>query len=224
MHAFALLYEDDHMLAVDKPAGLVVHPTYKNPAGTLLDAIRARGVPRPSVVGRLDKLTSGIVIVAKSAEAHARLQQALAAPDAEKIYLAIVHGCVDVPSGRIDLKIRVDERDRRHVVVSRDVGAPSVTLFERLRVTGAGLSLLECRPLTGRRHQIRAHLAAAGWPIVGDVTYGGEPGQPRHALHCWRVAFQNPLQNASESVDKQSRVLLEAPIPDHFASLLTLLS
>jgi 23S rRNA pseudouridine1911/1915/1917 synthase len=231
------------MIAVDKPAGIVVHPTYKNPAGTLLDMLRSPSLPRPSIVGRLDKLTSGIVVVAKSPDAHAALQKALASADAEKEYVAIVRGRVDVPEGRINLRIRVDERDRRRVIASDHQGAPSVTLFERLRVAG-DFSVLKCRPLTGRRHQIRAHLSAAGWPILGDAVYGPAadldwagtpkgsdtgptPDMNRYALHAARLSFFLPLPitipNPPGSVH-EPRIDISASIPIVFDLFLTLLS
>ena len=239
-----VLYEDDHLLAVNKPAGIVVHPSYKNVAGTLLDALRAYAHDwpanlRPSIVGRLDKLTSGIVIVAKSAEVHAALQQisphALAgglgatASGTEKDYLAVVYGRVDVASGDIDLRLCHDPNDRRMIVASADRGVTSLTRFERLATVDApeaGLSLLRCRLMTGRRHQIRVHLAARGWPIAGDPVYG-EPRWsavrdpalaeclrtfPRQALHAWRVAFTHPIT--------RERVIIEAPLPRDLEDLL----
>ncbi len=231
--ALDILYEDDHLLALDKPAGLVVHPAYRNTRGTVMNALlwRARGWPagqRPSVVGRLDKLTSGIVIVAKTAAIHAALQRALASNDAGKDYLAVVYGRVTA-RGTIDLRIGHAARDRRRMAASQTAGASSVTRFERLaRVTAprAGLSLLRCRLVTGRRHQIRVHLAARGWPIVGDPVYG-EPrwsaitdpalaaavqAFPRQALHAWRGVFTHPITRA--------RLALEAPIPRDFEELL----
>jgi 23S rRNA pseudouridine1911/1915/1917 synthase len=208
-----ILFEDEWLLAVDKPAGLVVHPTYKNVAGTLLDELRER---RPgaalSVVGRLDKLTSGIVVIAKSAAAHAALQRRW--PDARKEYLAIVEGCVEPEQGGIDLPLGTDPEDRRRRIVRTD-GAPSTTLYERLTyidVGPGGRSLLRCRPITGRRHQIRVHLAARGWPIVGDAVYGTPlAGFPRHALHAWRIAL------TSQSAD--AIVHIESPIPLELAPL-----
>ena len=230
-----VLYEDDYLLALDKPAGVVVHPTYKNTTGTVMNALlwRAREWPapqRPSIVGRLDKLTSGIVVVAKTAAAHAALQRAMAARDAEKDYLAVVYGRVNVASGEISFRLRRDPGDRRRVVASQTVGAESLTRFERLaRVAAplAGLSLVRCTLVTGRTHQIRVHLAARGWPVVGDPVYG-EPRWskvsdpvlaaalrtfPRQALHAWRLALTHPVTRA--------RLLLEAPIPRDLGALLT---
>ena len=238
-----VLYEDGHLLIVSKPAGLVVHPTYKNKTGTLLDILLADpdrwpADARPSIVGRLDKLTSGIVVVAKTAAIHAALQRAWASRDAEKDYLAVVYGGVSEPCGTIDLRLRHDPIDRRMMVVSGAGEAPrasendgisSVTQFERLATVDApqaGLSLLRCRLVTGRRHQIRVHLAARGWPIVGDAQYG-EPrwsqiddgalaatlqAFPRQALHAWRVAFTHPITRA--------RVTLEAPAPRDLEELM----
>jgi 23S rRNA pseudouridine1911/1915/1917 synthase len=232
--AVDVLYENDQLLAVNKPAGLVVHPTYKHTAATLMNALlwRARAWPapqRPSLVSRLDKLTSGIIVVAKTARAHADLQRALSANDAEKDYLAIVYGRVNVARGEIDLRLGRDRDDRRKVVASATVGAESLTRFERLgRVAAprAGLSLLRCRLATGRTHQIRVHLAARGWPLVGDPAYG-EPrwteiddpllaatlrAFPRQALHAWRVGFSHPITRV--------RVTIEAPVPSDIGALL----
>src|SRR4051794_8771303 len=228
--ALAVLYEDDDIVAVDKPAGLVVHPTFKHPAGTLMNALLGHGRrwpagQRPSIVGRLDKLTSGVVLVAKTREVHAALQRAAM----RKIYLAVVYGRVSAPRGTIDLRLALDSRDRRRVVASADVGAASVTRFERIaRVPAAraGLALLRCTLETGRRHQIRAHLQARGWPIVGDPVYG-EPrwarvddpllaaalrAFPRQALHAAHLAFVHPIT--------RSLITIEAPLAEDFARLL----
>ncbi len=230
-----VLFEDDYLLAIDKPAGMVAHPTYKHAHGTLMNALlfHARGWPegqRPSLVGRLDKLTSGIVIVAKNAAVHAALQRALASSEGEKEYLAVVYGRVNVARGQIDLRLGKDRNDRRRVVASTDVGARSLTTFIRLaRVAAprAGLSLLHCRLTTGRTHQIRVHLAARGWPLVGDPAYG-EPRWShvvdatlaaalhafgRQALHAWRVAVTHPVT--------RERLLVEAPVPRDLDGLLT---
>ena len=240
--ALDVLYEDDHLIAVDKPAGMVVHPAFRHPAGTLMNALvgRARAWPagqRPSIVGRLDKLTSGIVVVAKTAAMHAALQRAWVR-DAKKDYLAVVYGEVSEPCGTIELRLRHDPIDRRMMVVASGVeagrgvahdGISSITRFERLASVSApqtGLSLLRCRLVTGRRHQIRVHLAARGWPIVGDPQYG-EPrwsqiddgalaaalqAFPRQALHAWRVAFTHPIS--------RQRVAIEAPVPRDLEGLI----
>jgi 23S rRNA pseudouridine1911/1915/1917 synthase len=241
-----VLYEDDHLLAVNKPAGLVVHPTYKHAAGTLMNALLGhartwRSPQRPSIVGRLDKLTSGLVMVAKTAEAHSKLQRALSSTagstPCEKEYLAVVYGHVKVKRGEIDLRLAPSRTDRRRIVASATVGAASLTRFERIAHVAAprvGLSLVRCRLVTGRRHQIRVHLAARGWPIVGDAAYG-EPALspaesrhwsrivdvelaaalrafPRQALHASRVVFVHPVT--------RERVVIEAPLPADFEDLL----
>jgi 23S rRNA pseudouridine1911/1915/1917 synthase len=232
--AIEILYEDDLLLAIDKPAGLVVHPAFRNATGTLMNALlwHARAWPadrRPSLVGRLDKLTSGIVIVAKSADAHAALQRALASESAEKEYLAIVYGRVTVAKGQIDRPLAVDPFDRRRMIASARNGAPSVTRFVRVaraRASRAGLALLRCRLVTGRRHQIRAHLQSQGWPIVGDAVYG-EPrwrdvadaalaaalrAFPRQALHAARVSMRHPATG--------ERLTIQAPLPADMRELI----
>jgi 23S rRNA pseudouridine1911/1915/1917 synthase len=233
---FDVLFEDDYLLAVDKPAGVVVHPTHAHTSGTLMNALSwyGRGWPaasRPSLVGRLDKLTSGIVLVAKTAAVHAALQRAMAAPNAEKDYLAVVYGRVNVAAGRIDLRLSRGHVDRRKVVASHHTGAESLTRFQRLgRVPapGVGLALLRCRLITGRTHQIRVHLAARGWPLVGDPVYG-EPrwsqivdpnlsdalrAFPRQALHAERLALVHPVT--------RTRLEVGAPIPADMRALLVL--
>jgi 23S rRNA pseudouridine1911/1915/1917 synthase len=227
----SVLYEDDHLLAIDKPAGIVVHPTYRHVEGTLMNALlwRARTWPapqRPSIVGRLDKLTSGIVVVARSAAMHAALQRVMASRDTEKDYLAVVHGRVNVARGRIELRLGRDRGDHRRMVASATLGAESITRFERI-ARGPALTLLRCRLDTGRTHQIRVHLAARGWPLVGDKVYGtplrsmiADPvlaaalrAFPRQALHAWRLAFTHPVT--------RERVSIDAPVPSDLAGLLT---
>jgi 23S rRNA pseudouridine1911/1915/1917 synthase len=244
----AILREDEHLLAVDKPAGLVAHPTAGHRDGTLWNALlfRARadgwaedstdratvdGGRRPSLVHRLDRGTSGVLLVAKSAAAHAGLARALRAASAEKLYLAIAYGCTRRPEGRIALPLGVDPMDRRRRVVA-DGGRDALTLYQRLAESPiAPLSLLACRLRTGRTHQIRVHMAALGHPLVGDPLYG----EPRHvagilraiadphlaaacralarpALHAWRLAFTHPIT--------RERVALEAPPPPDLTGLL----
>jgi 23S rRNA pseudouridine1911/1915/1917 synthase len=232
-----IVFEDDHLLIVNKPAGLVVHPSYGHPRGTLMNGLlwRARqwtANQRPSLVGRLDKQTSGLVVVAKTRPAHAALQAAFARPigkrDVRKDYLALVYGRVPA-RGKIELRLRRDPHDRRKVIASPTVGAPSETLFERLarvKASRVGLALLRCRLGTGRTHQIRVHLAASGWPLVGDPKYGAPRWSeiadvelaaalrdfPRQALHAWRTAFRHPVT--------QALIDVEAPVPQDLSALL----
>jgi 23S rRNA pseudouridine1911/1915/1917 synthase len=216
--ALDILYEDDDLLALNKAAGIVVHPAFKHPAGTVMNALvgRARGWPagqRPSIVGRLDKGTSGIVLVAKTAQVHAALQRAMTR--AEKVYLAVVDGKVP-PRGRIDLHVHSDPADRRRMVASNTTGTPSLTEFvclARAQVDGRRLALVRCTLRTGRRHQIRAHLAARGWPIVGDTIYGGRfMGINRQALHAWQLKLVHPTSS--------ERLKIEAPIPADMRELI----
>jgi 23S rRNA pseudouridine1911/1915/1917 synthase len=212
-------YEDDTLMVVNKPAGIVVHPTYRNTSGTLLDALRAHASgwhdsQNPTIVGRLDKDTSGIVVVAKTAAHHASLQRILQSTDSVKDYLAVVRGSVNVERGAISDPLLVDPSDRRQVIVATESGngRASETQFERLEHTGEA-SLLLCRLITGRRHQIRIHLASRGWPIIGDPVYGNAIDEfPRQALHAWRAAFAHPVSG--------QQIRVEAPLPPELQSLL----
>src|SRR6185503_7763539 len=224
--ALDILYEDDDLLAVNKPAGLVVHPSFKHASGTLMNGLleRARSWPAgstPALLGRLDKLTSGLVIVTKRSRIYATLQRAMAARRIDKDYLAIVHGKPSPIRGTIDLALDRDPWDRRRVTVTDRGGQPSVTRYERL-ATASGYSIIRCRLITGRTHQIRVHLAAKGWPIVGDAVYGppqGGPSQdrgvlppfPRQALHSWRIAFRHPTTGRD--------LAIEAPLPADMKAL-----
>jgi 23S rRNA pseudouridine1911/1915/1917 synthase len=209
--ALDVLYEDDDLLAINKPAGMVVHPSYKNAGGTLMNGVleRAKSWPegsRPGLLGRLDKDTSGVVVVAKRPAVHAALQRAMDARRIDKDYAAIVWGRPSPARGTIDLALDRDPWDRRRITVTDRGGQPSVTKYERLAVApDNAFSLVRCRLITGRTHQIRVHLAARGWPIVGDAVYGrkrkgGEPAPldetalafPRQALHAWRLSLRQP--------------------------------
>ena len=223
--ALEILYEDDDLLAVNKPAGLVVHPTYRNTAGTLINGLLqyARSWPAgstPALLGRLDKLTSGMVIVTKRAEIHAALQRQMDARRVDKEYLAIVWGKPSPLRGTIDLALDRDPWDRRRVTVTDRGGQRSVTRYERVSTTGA-LSMVRCRLITGRTHQIRVHLAAKKWPIVGDAAYGlkvidvgaveAAATFPRQALHSWRISFRQPRTGRELSI--------EAPLPADITAL-----
>lgn len=220
-------FEDEHVLIVSKAAGMVSHPTFRHPSGSLLNVVlwHARTWPtgqRPSLVGRLDKLTSGAIVVAKTAAAHARLQRTLQSSFSEKSYLAVTYGPVDREHGTVDLRLRRHPADRRRVVATMDDGLESLTRFWRLGesdVSGCRVAALRCHIVTGRMHQIRVHMAAMGWPLVGDPKYGEPRWQaaaegtgrdvlrdfPRQALHAWRLSFVHPFTN--------ERVDVEAPVP-----------
>lgn len=212
-----VLYEDDDLIAVNKPAGIVVHPSYKNTTGTLMNGLLeyARKWPAgstPALLGRLDKHTSGLVIVTKQAEIHAALQRAMAARRVDKDYLAIVRGKPPA-RGTIDLALDRDPWDRRRITVTDRGGQPSVTRYERM-ASANGFALVRCRLITGRTHQIRVHLSAKHWPIVGDAVYGdhaAEPEFPRQALHSWRIAFRQPKTGRE--------LVIEAPLPGDMRAL-----
>ena len=199
----AVIYEDDAVVAVDKPPGMVVHPTYKNWSGTLLNGLLARfGEPR--IVTRLDRDTSGLVLVALGADMHARMQRDSIAGRMKKEYLAIVRGTPSPASGSILGALARSAEDRRRVVVN-PAGQKSHTEYEVLSA-GNGFALVRCRLMTGRTHQIRVHLASSGHPIVGDIVYGtSEEGVRRQALHAWRVAFPHPVTRTA--------IELESPPP-----------
>ncbi|HSS75514.1 MAG TPA: RluA family pseudouridine synthase [Thermoanaerobaculia bacterium] len=226
----SVLYEDEHFLALDKPPGVVAHPAPGHRQGTLINALlwRAQGWPegqRPGLVSRLDRDTSGVLMVIKAPAVHYRLARALKAPGAEKEYLAVAYGQAPFESGRIEMKIDRDPEDLKRRIVSKTSGRGSVTLYQRLGEL-AGVTLLRCRLVTGRTHQIRVHLQATGLPIVGDPLYGeprwkgiGDPEVaaacrdfPRQALHAWRVAFIHPVTG--------ERLEIVAPVPEDLAGLL----
>jgi 23S rRNA pseudouridine1911/1915/1917 synthase len=191
-----ILYEDETLIAVNKPPGIVVHPTYRNWTGTLLNGllwhVRAHPGILPRIVTRLDKDTSGLVLVALTPEAQARAQKDNAAGRVTKEYLAVVRGEPHPASGVIALPLARDVADRRVVVVTPS-GQPSETIYEVLDSTD-GRAVVRCELITGRTHQIRVHLAANGWPILGDAVYGVRcDGLARQALHAWGVTLPHPV-------------------------------
>jgi 23S rRNA pseudouridine1911/1915/1917 synthase len=210
-----IIYEDEWMLVADKPAGIVVHPTYKNTSGTLLNAVlwrvRERPGSQPGILTRLDKDTSGLVVIALTPDVHATMQKDAAAGRTTKHYLAVVVGSPEPARGAIVLPLARDSADRRRVVVTPD-GASCETRYEVLS-TFEGQSLVRCELVTGRTHQIRVHLAARGWPVLGDRVYGEPDARiARQALHAWRVSLPHPITRQT--------VAFEAPIPEDMCAVL----
>ena len=203
--AVRVAYEDDDVLVVDKPAGLVVHPAAGHGSGTLVNALAGRagsgwggiaGVERPGIVHRLDRDTSGLIMVAKNNAAQASLMAQLKARRVKKTYFALVQGSVAAGAGRIEAPIGRDPKHRTRMAVVPD-GRAAVTGY-RVRERFGGWTLLELDLVTGRTHQIRVHLAAIGHPVAGDPVYGtgtsrrGPEGLGRMFLHAWRLEFTGP--------------------------------
>jgi len=214
---FPILYEDADLIVLDKPAGLVVHPAPGNPDNTLVNALLAHcgdslpgigGEKRPGIVHRLDKDTSGLMVVAKTEQALNALSAAFAARDLDRAYLALVWGLPSPSSGEIEGAIGRDPRDRKRMAIVGKGGKHALTRYRTLRAWHAAVSLLECRLATGRTHQIRVHLASKGHPLVGDPVYlrripaaaRALPEKlrrklldfPRQALHATRLGFAHP--------------------------------
>jgi 23S rRNA pseudouridine1911/1915/1917 synthase len=236
----AILYEDADLLVLDKPAGLVVHPAPGNPDGTLVNALLAHcgdsltgigGERRPGIVHRLDKDTSGVMVVAKTAEAMAVLGAAFAARDLDRAYLALCWGLPAPTKGEIEGAIGRDPRERKRMAVVTRAGKPALTRYATRQAWHAAVALLECRLATGRTHQIRVHLASVSHPLVGDPVYlrripaaaaklpkdmrGLLLDFPRQALHAARLGFTHPRTGAPLS--------FETPLPADMAALIAAL-
>ena len=195
-----ILYEDDDLLCLNKPPGLVVHPAAGHWQGTLVNAILHHCGPvscgghalRPGIVHRLDKDTSGCILVAKNDAAHAALARQFAERTARKTYLAVVRGRPRASAGAVHGAIARHPVHRQRMAVSRRPGARAAETAWRVLLSAGNLSLLECRPKTGRTHQIRVHLKHLGHPVAGDRVYGGGADFPRQLLHAWKIAVQHP--------------------------------
>lgn len=227
-----ILFEDAHLAVVLKPAGLVVHPGHGARAGTLVHALLGRGMPlapaggaeRPGIVHRLDKDTSGALIVAKTDAAHRALAALFAKREVRKTYRAVVWGRPRPADGRIDDAIGRSRRDRTKMTVGAPRGREATTLYRTIEAL-TGAALLDVDLVTGRTHQIRVHFAAKKHPVLGDTRYGGAPWRalrdparrellvsfPRLALHALRLALEHPITGRP--------LLIEAPIPSDFATL-----
>ena len=213
-----VVYEDPELLVIDKPAGLVVHPASGHEGETLVHRLvglgAAGGDPeRPGIVHRLDRDTSGLLLVARSEEAFARLAEAIRARRVERRYLALVRGTPRSRSGRIDAPIGRDRADRTRRSLDTDTPREAVTWFE-VRERLGERTLLEVRLETGRTHQVRVHLEAIDLPISGDPVYGarGDLGLDRQFLHAHALAFDHPVSGA--------RLELDSPLPEDLAAAL----
>jgi 23S rRNA pseudouridine1911/1915/1917 synthase len=236
-----ILFEDADLIVLDKPAGLVVHPAPGNLDGTLVNALLAHagedlpgigGEKRPGIVHRLDKDTSGIMVVAKTERAHRVLSLAFAERDLDREYLALVWGLPSPAAAEVEGAIGRHPTDRKRMAVVQKGGKPALTRYATQQAWGAACALLRCRLATGRTHQIRVHLAEIGHPVVGDPVYlrrtpGAarhleEPARqallafPRQALHAATLGFRHPVTGQPLS--------FSAPPPPDFVALLTLLA
>jgi 23S rRNA pseudouridine1911/1915/1917 synthase len=213
-----VIFEDDDLLVLNKPAGIVMHPGAGHQAHTLVNALLAHcqnlsgigGKERPGIVHRLDKETSGALVVAKNDATHRDLSGQFAARTMTKIYLALVAGILRKTSGVIDKAIARHPVHRQRMSIARRQGRSAKTEYRVLR-SGEEISLVECILHSGRTHQIRVHLHHLGHPVLGDKLYGGKRAgdYPRQMLHAWKLAFRHP-----RSGDEMS---FEAPVPTDFA-------
>lgn len=231
-----VVYEDDDLIVVDKPAGLVVHPAAGNPDNTLVNALLSHcgdslsgigGVVRPGIVHRLDKGTSGLIVVAKNAQSHASLSAQFADHSIERTYRALVWGIPSPGQGTITGNIGRNPKNRKTMTVVSRGGKHAVTHYSVGRVFGTFAALVDCRLETGRTHQIRVHMASKGHPLIGDPGYGGGVKRARHlggrivdavrnhnhqALHAVTLGFLHPSRNI--------RMVWQSELPDDFTCLL----
>lgn len=235
--ALDVIYEDDQLIVINKPAGLVVHPAAGNLDGTLVNALLSHcqgslsgigGVSRPGIVHRLDKDTSGVMVAAKTDIAHRRLSAQFAEHSLERAYKAVLWGVPSPRSGDVAGNIGRSSANRKKMAVVTSGGKTALTHYRVIHVVGGGASLVECRLSTGRTHQIRVHMSSIGHPVVGDPLYGGgnlkrlrlaEPtiratiqGRRQQALHAFLLGFIHPTSG------KEMR--FEAELPDHVSDLL----
>ena len=212
-----IAWEDEHLLLVDKPAGIVVHPAPGHASGTLVHGLLGRAAggeepERPGIVHRLDRDTSGLLVVARSEEAYARLRYLVRRRELGRRYKALVRGRPRSWRGRIEAPIGRDRTDPTRRSLETDSPREAVTHFDVERLLERH-ALLDVRLETGRTHQIRVHLAAIGLPVMGDPVYGAvDPALKRQFLHAWRLAFPHPI--SGEPVEAES------PLPDDLQSAL----
>ncbi len=219
----AVLYEDEDVLVVDKPKGMVVHPAPGHYSGTLVNAVLwhckgqlsgINGILRPGIVHRIDRDTTGSLIVCKNDQAHRRIAEQLKEHTLNRTYRAIVHGVLETEEGTIEAPIGRDERDRKRMAVNVKNGKEAVTHYQVLK-RFREYTYIECRLETGRTHQIRVHMTSIGHPLLGDEVYGARK-TPFHlkgqTLHAHKLGFLHPRSGAYVEV--------EAPLPEYFTRLL----
>jgi len=213
-----MVYEDRDILIIDKSSGMVVHPTLDHPSGTLVNALlyylkNITGVGetlRPGIVHRLDKGTSGLLVVAKNANALESLKKQFRDRTVSKKYLALVSRLVEPPVGKIEKPIFRHPKNRKKFTISLE-GREAITHYKVIEKLGKSYTLLELEPKTGRTHQIRVHLSSLGYPIVGDKLYGGQSG-PRLFLHASSLEFNHPRTG--------KRISFESKLPSDLLSIL----
>lgn len=216
-----VVWEDEHLAVIDKPAGLLVHPAPGDPGPSLVGELQAQGrslgggddPERPGIVHRLDRDTSGLLVVAREPATHRALAAMIAAREVSREYVALVEGCPPSRTGRIDAPLGRDHRAPARVVVGGRRPRPAVTHFE-VRERLPRETLLDLRLETGRTHQIRVHLEAIGHPVVGDPQYGSGPryGLRRQFLHSRRLAFAHPVTHESLAFESDLPADLEAAL------------
>ncbi len=219
-----VLFEDEDIIVINKPPGLVVHPGAGHRQHTLVNALLSHcatlsgigGKERPGIVHRLDKETSGCLVVAKNDEAHRELSRQFGERTVEKIYLALVAGKLRKDAGVIEEKIGRHPVHRQRMSVASARGRPAKTDY-RVICSGDQASLVECRLYSGRTHQIRVHLHHLGHPVLGDKVYAAHLAKnfPRHMLHAWKLGFRHPRSGESKS--------FEAPLPDDFTTAMKMI-
>lgn len=220
-----VVYEDDSVLIVDKPAGIVTHPSKGHDRGTLVHGLLARQVAggddplRPGIVHRLDRDTSGLLVVARTPRAHRKLQQMLREREVERRYVALVHGAMP-PALTVDRPLGRDTRNRTRMRVVSDGGREAITHLRSMSVVDR-FTYIEARLETGRTHQIRVHLESAGHPVVGDQIYGRRQpdlGLKRQFLHAWRLSFAHPetgeIVSATSALPADLNEALDGVDPD----------
>ena len=219
-----VVYEDEHVVVVNKPVGMVVHPAAGHPDGTLVNALLyhcgkslsgINGQLRPGIVHRIDRDTSGLIIAAKNDPAHQALAAQLQDHSLYREYAAVCVGNLRQDEGTIDAPIGRHRTDRKKMAIDRQSGREAVTHYTVLE-RYPGFTYLQCRLETGRTHQIRVHLASIGHPLLGDVVYGNKkpwPGLEGQCLHARRLSFVHPATG--------ERVTVECPLPDWFSAVLT---